>query len=84
MITDNLINWHSLNNILLRGITSNHNGDFYCLNYFHSYRAKKKVNKHERIRKDLDFCYSVYSKLNKEDITKEEYGFSLKVCKEFR
>ena len=25
---------------LLRGITSNHNGDFYCLNCFHSYRTE--------------------------------------------
>ena len=26
--------------VLLRGITSNHNGDFYCLNCFHSYSTK--------------------------------------------
>ena len=26
---------------LLRRITSNHNGDFYCLNCLHSFRAKK-------------------------------------------
>ena len=26
---------------LLRGITSNHNGDFYCLNCFHSYSIEK-------------------------------------------
>ena len=41
MITDN---WHylAIKNIsgLLRGITSNHNGDFYCLNCLHSYRTK--------------------------------------------
>ena len=38
-------NWHYLivKNLsrLLRGITSNHDGDFYCLNCFHSYRTKK-------------------------------------------
>ena len=28
---------------LLRGLTSNHNGDFYCLNCLHSYRAKEKL-----------------------------------------
>ena len=28
---------------LLRGITSNQNGDFYCLNCFHSYRTKKNL-----------------------------------------
>ena len=27
---------------LLRGITSNHDGDFYCLNWFHSYSTEKK------------------------------------------
>ena len=39
MITDGTSNWHylAIKNIsgLLRGITSNHNGDFYCLNYLH-------------------------------------------------
>ena len=43
MITDGDTNWHylSIKNIsgLLRGITSNHNGDFYCLNCPHSYRT---------------------------------------------
>ena len=27
---------------LLRGITSKHDGDFYCLNYFHTYSTEKK------------------------------------------
>ena len=38
-------NWHypKVKNLsrLLRGITSDHVGDFYCLNCFHSYRTKK-------------------------------------------
>ena len=42
---------------LLRGITSNHNGDFYCLNCFHSYTTKKILKNHERICKNHDFCY---------------------------
>ena len=29
---------------LLRGISSNHDGDFYCLNCFHSYRTENKLN----------------------------------------
>ena len=41
---------------LLRGITSNHNGDFLCFNCFHSHITKKKLKKHEKIRKDHDFC----------------------------
>ena len=44
MITDNE-KWHYLVvksvSGLLRGITSNHDGDFYCLNYFHSYTTEK-------------------------------------------
>ena len=60
MITDGTTNWHylAIKNIsgLLRGITSNHNGDFYCLNRFHSYTMKRKPKKHERICKKHDFC----------------------------
>ena len=44
MITDETGNWHYLAvksiSGLLRGITSNHNGDFICLNCFHSYTTK--------------------------------------------
>ena len=40
-------NWHYLavKSIpgLIRGITSNHVGDFYCLNCFHSYTTKKDL-----------------------------------------
>ena len=28
---------------ITRGVTSNHNGDFYCLNCFHSYSTKEKL-----------------------------------------
>ena len=45
-ITDSNNNWHYLTvksiSGLLRGITSNHDGDFYCLNCFHLYTTKKK------------------------------------------
>ena len=61
MITDGTSNWHYLatKNIsgLLRGITSNHNGDFYCLNCLHSYRTKSKLKKHEKICKNHNFCH---------------------------
>ena len=57
MITDGTTNWHyvAIKNIslLLRGITSNHDGDFYC---FHSYTTKRKLKKPERVCKDHDFC----------------------------
>ena len=32
---------------LLKGITSNHNRDFYCLNYFHSYSTKNELKRHK-------------------------------------
>ena len=61
MITDGTSNWHYLAvesiSGLLRGITSNHNGDFYCLNCSHSYTTERKLRKHERIGKNYDFCF---------------------------
>ena len=46
MITDGK-KWHYLEvrslPALLRGITSSNNGDFYCLNCFHSYRTHNKL-----------------------------------------
>ena len=33
---------------LLRGITSTHKEDFYCLNCFHSYRIKNKLEAHKK------------------------------------
>ena len=45
-------NWHYLvvKNLpgLLKGITSSHNEDFYCLNCFHSYRTKNKLKEHKK------------------------------------
>ena len=43
---------------LLRGITSNHNGDFCCLNCFHLYSAEKKLKKHEKVCNDRYYCYA--------------------------
>ena len=47
MITDGTNNLHylAIKNLsgLLRGITSNHNDDFYCLNCLHSYRTICKL-----------------------------------------
>ena len=45
-------NWHYLAvkslSGLLRGVTSNHNGDYYCLNCFHSYRTENKLHAHKK------------------------------------
>ena len=42
---------------LLRGVTSNHHGDFYCLNCFHSYSTKNKLEAHKKICENHDYCY---------------------------
>ena len=54
-------NWHyiTVKNLsrLLRGITSNHDGDFFCLNCFHSYRTKNKLEAHGKICENRDYCH---------------------------
>ena len=42
---------------LVKGITSNHKGDFYCLNCFHSYSTEKEHKKHKRVCNDHDHCF---------------------------
>ena len=60
MITDDGNRWHYLAvkslPALFRGTTSNHHGDFYCLNCFHSYRTLNKLKKHERVCNNHDYC----------------------------
>ena len=60
MITDDGKRWHYLAakslSVLLKGISSSNNGDFYCLNCFHSYRTHNKLKKHERVCNNHDYC----------------------------
>ena len=42
---------------LFRGITSNHNGDFYCLGCLHSFRTDNVLEKHERLCDKHDYCH---------------------------
>ena len=54
--------WHYLTvqNLsgLLRGITSNHAGEFYCLNCFCAYSTKNKLEKHKKIcEKNHNYCH---------------------------
>ena len=59
MITDGE-KWHYLTakNLpgLLRGITSTHKEVFYCLNCFHSYRTKNKLETHKKICENHNYC----------------------------
>ena len=60
MITDGE-KWHYLTvkNLsgLLRGITSNHAGDFYCLNCFCAYSTKNKFEAHKKICESHNYCH---------------------------
>ena len=60
IITDNNNRWYYLAvkslPALFRGTTSSNNGDFYCLNCFHSYRTHNKLTKHERVCNNHDYC----------------------------
>ena len=59
MITDGE-KWHYLTvkNLpgLLRGITSTHKEDFYCLNCFRSYRTRNKLEAHKKICENHNYC----------------------------
>ena len=52
--------WHYLAvkelSALFRGITSEHYGDFYCLNCLHSFRTKNKLELHKKSCENKDFC----------------------------
>ena len=58
--------WHYLavKNLfrLLSGITLNQNGEFYCLNSFHSYRTDNKLKKHEKVcnEKSIKVLFIIY------------------------
>ena len=41
---------------LLREITFNNNGEFYCLNCFHPYSTKDKLEKHKKVFENHDCC----------------------------
>ena len=69
--------WHYLvvKNLsrLLRGITSNHKEDFYCLNCFHSYRTGNKLEAHKKICENHDYCH-VEMPTKNNNITKYNHG----------
>ena len=60
LMIDNGENWHYLAvkslSRLLRGISSSHNSDYYCLNCFHSYRTENKLDVHKKIYENHEYC----------------------------
>ena len=69
--------WHYLvvKNLsrLLRGITSNHKEDFYCLNCFHCYRTENKLEAHKKICENHEYCHVEMATKNN-DIIKYNHG----------
>ena len=51
----------------LRGITSKHQGDFYCLNCLLFYRTENKLKSREKVGRNKDFCGNVM-RLEKDNI----------------
>ena len=70
-------NWHYLAvkslSRLLRGITSNHNSDYYCLNWFHSYRTENKLNAHRKICENNKY-YNIEMRSPNNNIIKYNQG----------
>ena len=58
---------------LVRGITGNNNGDFYCLNCFCSYTTENKLENHKNVCKNHDYCYAEMPKENNK-ILKYNHG----------
>ena len=54
---------------LLRGITSNRNRDFYCLNCFHLYSTKNRLKKHKKLYINHDYCHVKIPNDNNEILT---------------
>ena len=54
-------NWHYLAvkslSGLFTGVTSDHKGDYCCLNYFHSYRTKNKLDAHKKLCENHEYCH---------------------------
>ena len=47
---------------LLQEMSSNHDGDFYCLNCFNSYCTENKLKEHEEICNKNDNCCIIMSR----------------------
>ena len=65
---------------LFRGITSNHEEDFYCLNCFHSYSTKNKLKKHQKVCENHDYCYAETPEKDNKIIKYNQEEKSMKVA----
>lgn len=58
---------------LLRGQSSKHDGDHYCMDCLHSFRTKKALKNHERLCDDHDYCKIIMPEEGKNTL-KYHYG----------
>ena len=69
---------------LFRGITSKHDGDFYCLNCFQSYATENKLKNHKKVCENHDHCYvevpEEYNKILKYNEGDKSMKFLFIVC----
>ena len=61
---------------LLRGITSKANGDFYYLNYLHSFKTKNKLQSHKKVCKNKDFCSLIMPSKDTKRLESNQYQTS--------
>ena len=64
--------------VLFREIIPNNNVDFYCVNCYHSYSTKNKLEKHKK-RNDHDHCYVEIPNSNSKILKNNQGEKSMKV-----
>ena len=65
---------------LLKGITSSHKVDFYCLNCFHSHNTANKLKKHKNVCRNDDCCYVEMPKEDNKVLKHNQGEKSMKVA----
>ena len=83
MITDKH-KWHYVTikciSDLFRDITGKNNGDYYCLNCFHSYRTEDKLKEHELICTNHDYCNLISPDENNKILQYKQGSYRLKMA----
>ena len=64
---------------LLKGITSKHAGDFNCLNCFHAYTTKNRLEKHKNVSENHDYCCVEMPNEDNKILKYNHGGISMKV-----
>ena len=73
---------------LLRGTTSKHHDDFYCLNCLHSFRKKNKLESHKKVCRNKYFCNVIMPAEETKLLEFNQYGkpsgFSMSAISSFK